>query len=97
MSFLVDTSILTRLANRADARLAVLDHRSRGRARQIATNETFSGHQPILMTVEQESLCWLGGRLADNRHGETWPEECRGLTVAELVTADGWRLASVHG
>jgi hypothetical protein len=41
------------------------------------------------MTIEQESLCWLGGRLADNCHGETWAEEFRGLTVAEQVTMDG--------
>jgi hypothetical protein len=74
---------------RAGALLAVLDRPSRGRARQVAADEIFSGRRPILMTVEQESLCWLGGRLADSRHGETWAEEFRGLTVAEQVTMDG--------
>jgi hypothetical protein len=74
---------------RAGALLTVLDRYSRGRARQVAADEIFSGRKPILMTVEQESLCWLGGRLADNRTGETWAEELRGLTVAEQVTADG--------
>jgi hypothetical protein len=74
---------------RAGALLAVLDCHSRGRARQVAADEIFSGRRPILMTIEQESLCWLGGRLADNYHGETWAEEFRGLTVAEQVTMDG--------
>jgi len=73
----------------AGALLAVLDRYSRGRARQVAADEIFSGRRPILMTIEQESLCWLGGRLANNCHGETWAEEFRGLTVAEQVTMDG--------
>jgi hypothetical protein len=76
---------------RASALLSVLDRYSRSRARQVAADEIFSGRRPILMTVESESLCWLGGRLADNRDGETWAEEFRGLTVAEQVTADGGR------
>jgi hypothetical protein len=81
-------------AGSAGPLLAVLDPHSRGRARQVAADELFSGRRPILMTVEQDSLCWLGGRLADNREGETWAEEFRALTVAEQVTADGgsgWR------
>jgi hypothetical protein len=74
---------------RAGALLAVLDRYSRSRARQVAADEIFSGRRPILMTIEQESLCWLGGRLADSCHGEAWAEEFRGLTVAEQVTMDG--------
>jgi hypothetical protein len=74
---------------RAGALLAVLDRHSRCRARQVAADEIFSGRRPILMTIEQESLCWLGGRLADNCSGETWAEEFRGLKVAEQVTMDG--------
>jgi hypothetical protein len=74
---------------RAGALLAVLDRHSRGRARQVAADEIYTGRRPILMTVEQQSLCWLGGRLADNCHGETWAEEFRGLTAAEQVTMDG--------
>jgi hypothetical protein len=76
-------------AERASGLLPVLDRYSRGRARQVAADEIFSGRRPILMTIEPESLCWLGGRVADNRSGETWAEEFRGLTVAEQVTADG--------
>jgi hypothetical protein len=41
------------------------------------------------MTIEQDSLCWLGGRLTDNRDGETWAEEFRPLTAATQVTSDG--------
>jgi len=74
---------------RAGALLAVLDRHSGGRARQVAADEIFSGRRPILMTIEQESLCWLGGRLADKYDGETWAQEFRRLTVAEQVTADG--------
>lgn len=88
-----DRATLGRLSRaagrRAGALLEVLDQYSRGCARQVAADEIFSGHRPILMTVEQDSLCWLGGRLADNREGETWAEEFRALTVAEQITADG--------
>jgi len=76
---------------RAGTLLAVLDRHSGSRARQVAADEIFSGHRPILMTIEPESLCWLGGRRADNRSGETWVSEFRALTVAEQVTADGGR------
>jgi hypothetical protein len=74
---------------RASALLAVLDPLSRARAYQVAADEIFSGRKPILMTIDQESLCWLGGRLADNCSGETWVPEFRGLTVAQQVTMDG--------
>ena len=74
---------------RAGARLVVLDVCSCARATQIAADEIFSGRKPILMTVEQDSLCWLGGRMADNRDGATWAEEFRRLPAAAQVTADG--------
>lgn len=74
---------------RAGTLLTVLDGHSRRRARQVAADEIFSGRKPVLMTIEQDSLCWLGGRLADNRDGATWAAEFRGLTAAEQVTADG--------
>jgi hypothetical protein len=76
---------------RAGALLAVLDKHSGSRARQIAADEIFTGRKPILMTLEQDSMCWLGGRLAANRDGDTWAEEFRRLPVAEQVTADGGR------
>jgi hypothetical protein len=39
--------------------------------------------------VEQHSLCWLTGRLADNRNGDTWAEEFRRLPNLQQVTRDG--------
>jgi hypothetical protein len=62
---------------RAGALLRVLDRYSRRRAKQVAADEIFSGRKPILMTVEQNSLCWLGGRLAQTRDHATWFEELR--------------------
>ena len=74
---------------RASAVLAVLDAHSRARARQVAADEIFSGQRPILMTLEQDSLCWLGGRLGATRDADAWAEEFRALPAAEQVTADG--------
>lgn len=73
----------------AGAVLEVLDACSRGRARQVAADEIFSGRKPILMTLEQDSLCWLGGRLADRRDGDAWAPELAALPAAEQVTSDG--------
>lgn len=74
---------------RAGALLNVLDRLSRSRAQQVAADEIFSGRKPILMTVEQDSLCWLGGRLADSRDSKNWVKELHELTTAEQVTSDG--------
>jgi hypothetical protein len=74
---------------RAGALLAVLDQYSRPKARQVAADEIFSGRRPVLMTVEQDSLCWLGGRLAPDRGGPQWAQEFGQLPAAEQVTRDG--------
>jgi hypothetical protein len=73
----------------AAALLPVLDEVARPRAEQVAADEIFFGRRPCLMVVEQHSLCWLTGRLADNRHGDTWAEEFRCLLNLEQVTRDG--------
>lgn len=73
----------------AQALLPVLDDVARPRAEQVAADEIFFGRQPCLMVVEQHSLCWLAGRLADNRTGDTWAEELRPLTNLQQVTRDG--------
>ncbi len=39
--------------------------------------------------MEQQSLCWLTGRLADNRNGATWAEEFRRLPTLQQLTRDG--------
>jgi hypothetical protein len=76
-------------ARRAGAALAVLDEHSHARARQVAADEIFAGKRPVLMTLEQDSLCWLGGRLADDRDGPSWAQEFRALPAAQQVTRDG--------
>jgi hypothetical protein len=75
-------------AQRAAALLPVLDDVARPRAAQVAADEIFFGRRPCLMVVEQHSLCWLTGRLADNRDGATWAEEFRHLPHVEQVTRD---------
>jgi hypothetical protein len=74
---------------RAAATLTVLDTFSRARARQVAADELFAGRRPVLMMVEQDSLCWLGGRLAPSRDGPEWAQEFRQLPALEQVTRDG--------
>lgn len=74
---------------RASAVLEVLDDFSRPKAKQVAGDEIFVGDQPVLMTVEQDSLCWLGGRLAASRDGQEWVQELRQLPAAEQFTRDG--------
>src|SRR5262245_47091949 len=76
-------------ARRASAALAVLDEFSRGRAQQVAADEIFVGCRPVLMTLEQHSLCWLGGRLADSRDGPQWEKEFAQLPALQQVTRDG--------
>jgi hypothetical protein len=74
--------------HRAAAALRVLDACSCGRAQQIAADEIFAGTKPVLMTLDQDSLCWLGGRLADSRDGAQWAQEFRRLPAAVQVTSD---------
>jgi hypothetical protein len=76
-------------AHKADALLSVLDAAARPRVEQAAADEIFFGRRPCLMVVEQHSLCWLTGRLADNRNGDTWAEELRRLPNLQQVTRDG--------
>jgi hypothetical protein len=76
-------------AQKAGALLSVLDAVARPRAEQAAADEIFFGRRPCLMVVEQHSLCWLTGRLADDRSGAAWAEELRGLPNLRQVTRDG--------
>src|SRR5580704_8950369 len=55
--------------------LGVLDEFSRSRVEQGAPDEIFFGKKPCLMVVEQQSLCWVSGRLADRRSGDEWAKE----------------------
>lgn len=76
-------------AGKADALRSVLDDVARPQVEQVAADEIFFGRRPCLMVVEQHSLCWLTGRLADNRDGDTWAEEFRRWPNLKQVTRDG--------
>jgi hypothetical protein len=73
----------------AEALLPVLDDVVRPQVEQEAADEISFGRRPCLMVVEPHSLCWLTGRLADDRNGETWAEEFRRLPKLKQVTRDG--------
>jgi hypothetical protein len=76
-------------AQKAEAALSVLDAVARPRVEQAAADEIFFGRRPCLMVVEQHSLCWLSGRLVDDRNGQTWAEEFRRFPKLQQVTRDG--------
>lgn len=68
--------------------LPVLDAWARQQVRDVAADEIYV-KAPVLMTVEPESLCWLGGRLSDTVSGEAWAEQLRAFPKLEQVTRDG--------
>ena len=76
-------------AHRAAALLPVLDEFSRPRVQQAAPDEIFFGKKPCLMVVEQHSLCWVSGRLAERRDGVEWAKEFRQLPNLRQATQDG--------
>jgi hypothetical protein len=78
-----------RAAQKSSAFLPLLDAVARPRVRQAAGDEIFFGRRPCLMIVEQHSLCWLTGCLADNRNGDTWAKEFRPLSNLQQLTRDG--------
>lgn len=81
---------LTRTAAlQATALLEVLDEVSRAQATQVAADEIFFGKKPCLMVVEQHSLCWLSGRLTDQRTGAEWAKEFGHMPQLRQTTQDG--------
>lgn len=70
------------------ALLSILDEQARQRVRDVAADELYV-NAPVRMVVEQESLCWLSGRLSDHVDGEGWAEEFRQLPKLEQVARDG--------
>ncbi len=74
---------------RSAALLAVLDEFSRPRVAQAAADEIFFGKKPCLMVIEQHSLCWVSGRLAERRDGVAWAKEFRQLPNLHQTTQDG--------
>jgi hypothetical protein len=68
--------------------LEVLDEETHQQVRQAAADEIYV-KDPVLMIVEQESLCWTSGRLSARVDGDTWAAEFRQLPNLEQVARDG--------
>jgi hypothetical protein len=80
---------LTQQAGRRSGELlVVLDEHSHPLACQASADELFSGHKPVLMAVEPDSLCWLTARLSDKRDGQEWAKEFKRLPALEQVNRD---------
>jgi cell division septum initiation protein DivIVA len=72
---------------RASGMLAVLDEVAKPKVRQAVVDEIYT-KKAVLMTVEPESMCWVGGRLSEHVNGEAWQAELSGLPNLEAVTRD---------
>jgi hypothetical protein len=68
--------------------LPILDEWARERVKDAAADELYV-NDPVRMVVEQESLCWISGRLDVAVDGEGWAEEFRQLPKLEQVARDG--------
>ena len=68
--------------------LAVLDEQTCPLARELVADEIFV-KQAVLMSVEPESLCWLGGKCTDTVNAATWGAELGRFANVEQVTRDG--------
>jgi cell division protein FtsB len=76
------------LGKKAGPLLAVLDEHARPQVREAAADEIYV-RDPVLMVVEQESLCWVCGRLTDEVSGAAWSKEFGQLPHLEQVARDG--------
>lgn len=76
------------LGKKAGALVAVLDEFTQARVRDAAADEIFV-RDPVLMVVEQESLCWVAGRLSEEVTGAAWSKEFERLPNLEQVARDG--------
>lgn len=76
------------LGAKAGALLEVLDEDARQRVRDTAADEIYV-RDPVLMVVEQESLCWICGRLSEEVSGAAWSREFGRLPNLEQVARDG--------
>lgn len=76
------------LGEKARALLEVLDEYARQRVREAAADEIYV-RAPVLMVVEQESLCWVSGRLSEEVSGAAWSQEFGRLPNLEQVARDG--------
>jgi hypothetical protein len=67
--------------------LAILDRLARDKVRDAAADEIYVT-APVLMVVEQESLCWVSGQLSDEVTGEVWAQQFGQLPHLEQVARD---------
>jgi hypothetical protein len=68
--------------------LPVLDAWAQARLRDAAVDEIYVT-APVLMVVEQESLCWMTGRLSTEVTGDAWAQTLRPFPNLEQVARDG--------
>jgi hypothetical protein len=76
------------MGQKAGTLLAVLDEFTRPLVRDAAADEIYV-KDPTLMIVEQESLCWVCGRLSADVSGATWSAQFSQLPNMEQVARDG--------
>jgi hypothetical protein len=68
--------------------LPIFDEWARSRVREAAADELYV-KAPVRMVVEQESLCWLSGRLGAAVDGDGWADEFRQLPHLQQLARDG--------
>lgn len=73
---------------RSGAVLAVLDEAVQPKIHEALVDEIYT-KKAVLMTVEPDSMCWVGGRLSETVDGEAWHAELSQLPNLEAVTRDG--------
>lgn len=73
---------------KSGALLAVLDEWARPLVREGAGDEIYV-RAPVLMVVEQQSLCWVCGCLSAEVSGEAWSREFARLPKLEQMARDG--------
>ena len=75
-------------ADKAGALLEVFDAYARPLVRDGAGDEIYV-RNPVLMVVEQESLCWVCGQLSPDVSGAAWEQEFARLPNLEQLARDG--------
>jgi hypothetical protein len=73
---------------KSEALLEVFDEFARPLVREASGDEIYV-KAPVLMVVEQESLCWLCGHLSAEVSGEAWSQEFARLPNLEQLARDG--------
>lgn len=76
------------MGQKAGKLLEVLDEFTRPLVRDVAADEIYV-KDPTLMIVEQDSLCWVCGRLSEDVTGKTWSTQFGQLPNMEQVARDG--------